>query len=629
MQGTSEEKALAEERAASPTKPSTGGGEDEEADGDEGAAEAKPQPDEPAEEETKEETEQPAAEGGKEEAAGAPAAAEEAAGAAPAAPEAPAEAADPKPVEEPAEAEQPATAMEEDAPAEASPKATATAAEEEAAVVQPAAPAAAAAAEPAAGVAEQPAAEAGAAGEEREAGEQQEDGGKEEKKVTLAAADIDLDYGESDHDEQPPPAQQQQQPPQREAEGDQRRQPAEGGWRHERGRVLLLLGVQPRVSPALQDRGRPAAAWTAEEQESCYQPSAAAPGVPWAKPSSSGPQRCPTDSPYSPSPLSGPACTCWQAALLTPALPSLPTPPPALPAEGSKRRRSDAATDGAAGQLPPGFRSGRITASAAAEERPAKVQRVASLQQGRVERGESVPADQVPPAEQPSTRALMISGFVRPFTERQVGRQGRCTGAAGACSRAAGQAEAEGMGALRHGWYGSRCQPCAAGPVCCCLPGSLAVRWDLMPPPTAAARCACRQVRDLLSETGKVVALWMPTIKTHAYVVFETKWVHDQLALMGLCDSASLVGCSLQHRMGVLGSVIPEHVTPRNALLLGSHCLLDSCDVISISPGAVLTLRLRPHCRPLAAGRRRRLRVWPPTSCSGPPPTPSGCSPSL
>lgn len=31
------------------------------------------------------------------------------------------------------------------------------------------------------------------------------------------------------------------------------------------------------------------------------------------------------------------------------------------------------------------------------------------------------------------------------------------------------------------------------------------------------------QVRDLLSETGQVLALWMPSIKTHAYCVFETK----------------------------------------------------------------------------------------------------------
>ncbi|KAL4444627.1 hypothetical protein ABPG77_002444 [Micractinium sp. CCAP 211/92] len=32
-----------------------------------------------------------------------------------------------------------------------------------------------------------------------------------------------------------------------------------------------------------------------------------------------------------------------------------------------------------------------------------------------------------------------------------------------------------------------------------------------------------RQVRELLSETGEVKALWMPSIKTHCYVVFETK----------------------------------------------------------------------------------------------------------
>ncbi|KAL4427699.1 hypothetical protein ABPG75_001788 [Micractinium tetrahymenae] len=32
-----------------------------------------------------------------------------------------------------------------------------------------------------------------------------------------------------------------------------------------------------------------------------------------------------------------------------------------------------------------------------------------------------------------------------------------------------------------------------------------------------------RQVRELLGETGEVKALWMPSIKTHCYVVFETK----------------------------------------------------------------------------------------------------------
>ncbi|EFN59666.1 hypothetical protein CHLNCDRAFT_56500 [Chlorella variabilis] len=32
-----------------------------------------------------------------------------------------------------------------------------------------------------------------------------------------------------------------------------------------------------------------------------------------------------------------------------------------------------------------------------------------------------------------------------------------------------------------------------------------------------------RQVRELLSETGQVLALWMPSIKTHCYAVFESK----------------------------------------------------------------------------------------------------------
>ncbi len=36
-------------------------------------------------------------------------------------------------------------------------------------------------------------------------------------------------------------------------------------------------------------------------------------------------------------------------------------------------------------------------------------------------------------------------------------------------------------------------------------------------------RTRCAQVRELLSETGEVKALWMPSIKTHCYVVFETK----------------------------------------------------------------------------------------------------------
>ena len=31
------------------------------------------------------------------------------------------------------------------------------------------------------------------------------------------------------------------------------------------------------------------------------------------------------------------------------------------------------------------------------------------------------------------------------------------------------------------------------------------------------------QVRELLGETGQVVAMWMPSIKTHCYAVMETK----------------------------------------------------------------------------------------------------------
>lgn len=41
--------------------------------------------------------------------------------------------------------------------------------------------------------------------------------------------------------------------------------------------------------------------------------------------------------------------------------------------------------------------------------------------------------------------------------------------------------------------------------------------------PPAAVRPPVPQVRELLSETGEVKALWMPSIKTHCYVVFETK----------------------------------------------------------------------------------------------------------
>ncbi len=34
-----------------------------------------------------------------------------------------------------------------------------------------------------------------------------------------------------------------------------------------------------------------------------------------------------------------------------------------------------------------------------------------------------MPAEEVPEAGEPATRALRIDGFVRPFTERQVGSQ--------------------------------------------------------------------------------------------------------------------------------------------------------------------------------------------------------------
>ena len=101
----------------------------------------------------------------------------------------------------------------------------------------------------------------------------------------------------------------------------------------------------------------------------------------------------------------------------------------------------------------------------------------------------------MPEAAEPATRALRIDGFVRPFTERQVWSKGVFMV----------------LGDL-HGWTATT-SALQAFLTCTC-------RLTPLVPPHRLLPC---QVRDLLSETGQVLALWMPSIKTHAYCVFETK----------------------------------------------------------------------------------------------------------
>ena len=42
------------------------------------------------------------------------------------------------------------------------------------------------------------------------------------------------------------------------------------------------------------------------------------------------------------------------------------------------------------------------------------------------------------------------------------------------------------------------------------------------------------QVRELLGETGQVVAMWMPSIKTHCYAVMETKQQAEDTRRVGV-----------------------------------------------------------------------------------------------
>ena len=67
------------------------------------------------------------------------------------------------------------------------------------------------------------------------------------------------------------------------------------------------------------------------------------------------------------------------------------------------------------------------------------------------------------------------------------------------------------------------------------------------------------QVRELLNETGQVLALWMPAIKTHCYAVLEsqaqaeaTRRVRDswrlrgswRLPIAGACVTAGAAACA-------------------------------------------------------------------------------------
>lgn len=116
----------------------------------------------------------------------------------------------------------------------------------------------------------------------------------------------------------------------------------------------------------------------------------------------------------------------------------------------------------------------------------------------------------MPEAEEPATRALRIDGFVRPFTERQVW----------ACGKGAGSSF-WGKGPCG-GWHG--CPSWIWLLLQCHV--STAILPHLLTRPLEVCFCVLLpsiQVRELLSETGQVLALWMPSIKTHAYCVFETK----------------------------------------------------------------------------------------------------------
>lgn len=165
--------------------------------------------------------------------------------------------------------------------------------------------------------------------------------------------------------------------------------------------------------------------------------------------------------------------------------------PGAEPGEERKRKRTSDAGDAEAAAT--GATDARVGGAGSAD-RPLKVPRTSSNLAVRAEKGESVPADQVPAAEQPATRALLIQGFVRPFTERQ------------ACA-----------GVLFFAYMRLRASQgqTAFGPA----PAPVVPIRPHQPP----ARPHTLQVRELLSESGRVLALWMPSIKTHAYVIFENK----------------------------------------------------------------------------------------------------------
>lgn len=51
--------------------------------------------------------------------------------------------------------------------------------------------------------------------------------------------------------------------------------------------------------------------------------------------------------------------------------------------------------------------------------------------------------------------------------------------------------------------------------------------------PFSVCLLACLQVRELLGETGQVLALWMPSIKTHCYAVFESKAQAEETRKVG------------------------------------------------------------------------------------------------
>lgn len=146
------------------------------------------------------------------------------------------------------------------------------------------------------------------------------------------------------------------------------------------------------------------------------------------------------------------------------------------------------------------------------------------------------------------------------------------------------------------------------------------------PPPPPLA-----QVRELLSETGEVKALWMPSIKTHCYVVFETKAQAEatrrvrrarprllpcRVPAPWCADAAHscLPGWSLGQGRGHTSRGPPQALASSNLLLVSAN---------RSQRHSRLGQHLEPPAALLAIDPVPFLLCRPPTSCSGRQPTPS------